>query len=173
MKNFSQKIERKIFKLPEPFVDSSIRSAIARRWGAKIGDGCRINRLTTLFLAENIQVGDDTIINDCLLQAWALIKIGNNVIINDGVILLTGSHNVHSPTFEGKLKPIHIGNYAWIATNAMILGGVTVGEGAVVGAGAVVREDVPPYGIVIGNPSQLVGYRRCKAFTYSPNVKWE
>ncbi|WP_308462078.1 CatB-related O-acetyltransferase [Mesorhizobium sp. INR15] len=55
--------------------------------------------------------------------------------------------------------PIRIGNDVWIGRRAIILSGVTIGDGAVIGAGAVVSKDVPPYAVVVGNPAALVRYR--------------
>jgi acetyltransferase-like isoleucine patch superfamily enzyme len=160
------RLERLLFSLPYFVVNSQIRCQILRRWGAKVGSEVFVSRLAKFYNPANIEIGNDSVIMDCFMQAWATIDIGNHVIINDGVKLLTGSHNLHSPDFEAKLLPIKIEDYAWIATGAMVLGGVTIGKGGVVGAGAVVRENVPPLGIVIGNPSQLIGFRRCSDFNY-------
>lgn len=55
--------------------------------------------------------------------------------------------------------PVRIGSDCWICTEATILGGVTVGDGAIVGAKAVVAKDVPPYSVVVGNPATVVRYR--------------
>lgn len=55
--------------------------------------------------------------------------------------------------------PVHIGSDCWIGTEATILGGVTVGDGAIVGARAVVAKDVPPFSVVVGNPASVVKYR--------------
>ena len=65
-------------------------------------------------------------------------------------------------------KPIVIGDYVWIATNALILPGVTLGRGAVVAAGAVVLKDVPPLGIVAGNPARLLEKSRVETLNYQP-----
>ncbi len=56
-------------------------------------------------------------------------------------------------------KPTKIGNDVWIGNRAIVLQGVTVGDGAVIGAGSVVTKDVPPYAIVAGNPARLIRYR--------------
>ena len=61
------------------------------------------------------------------------------------------------------MKPIVIEDYVWIATGAMILPGVTVGEGAVVAAGSVVTKDVPPWTVVAGNPAREVKKRVLKS----------
>lgn len=55
--------------------------------------------------------------------------------------------------------PIHVGNDVWIGTRAIVLSGVTVGDGAVIGAGAVVTRDVPPYSVVAGSPASVVKSR--------------
>lgn len=67
-------------------------------------------------------------------------------------------------------KSINVGDYAWIATNAIILPGVSIGKGAVVGAGAVVRRDVPEYAIVIGNPASVQIIQRTMDLNYSPVI---
>ncbi len=162
------RLERLFFSLPSPFVKSNIRCKIMRKWGAKVGTEVFISRSAKFFKPSNIEIGDDTFIGEVLLQAWSPISIGNHVILSDEVKLLTGNHNLHSPYFEDKTLSIKIEDYAWIATGAMVLAGVTVGTGGVVGAGAVVRENVPPLGIVIGNPSKLIGFRRCSTFDYHP-----
>ena len=66
------------------------------------------------------------------MQSHDRIQIGNCVVINDGVRIITGSHDIHSPTYEHVFAPIVIEDHAWIATDAMILKGVTLGKGAVV-----------------------------------------
>jgi len=62
-------------------------------------------------------------------------------------------------TFEGYAKRTRIGHDVWVGSRAMILPGVTVGTGAVIGAGAIVVKDVPAYAVVVGNPAQVVKFR--------------
>lgn len=87
------------------------------------------------------------------------ISIGKKCCVGEDVRLLTGSHDVHSPYFDLVTKPIRIMDNVWIATGATILPGVTVGEGGVVAAGAVVTKDVPPWTVVAGNPAKVVKRR--------------
>jgi hypothetical protein len=69
---------------------------------------------------------------------------------------LEGAYEDGLPASKGDVT---IGNDVWIGAHATILSGVTIGDGAVVGAGAVVAKDVPPFGIVVGNPARLLRYR--------------
>lgn len=69
---------------------------------------------------------------------------------------LPGAMDDGHPHTKGETR---IGNDVWIGYRAMILSGVTVGDGAIIGAGAVVTKDVPPYSIVAGNPAKVVKYR--------------
>lgn len=108
----------------------------------------------------------------------AYADIGNFVSIANSVVIGGGRHPMEwvgmSPVFyEGRdsvkakfsqharppAQRVLIGHDVWIGRSAIVLPGVTVGDGAVVGAGAVVTKDVPPYAIVAGNPAQLIRYR--------------
>jgi acetyltransferase-like isoleucine patch superfamily enzyme len=75
------------------------------------------------------------------------------------VKLITGSHEISSGHFDLITRPITVEDNVWIATGAMILPGVTIGEGAVVAAGAVVTKDVEPWTVVGGNPARFIKKR--------------
>lgn len=98
--------------------------------------------------------------------SWAYgldkISIGNNCCIGDDVYLLTGAHDISSVHFGLVTKPITIMDNVWIATGAIVLPGVTIGEGAVVAAGAVVTKDVEPWTVVAGNPAKFIKKRELK-----------
>ena len=104
----------------------------------------------------------------CEIALHDKVTIGRRVVINDGALVLTASHSLRDPAWHHKKAPIVIGDYAEIASNAIVLPGVTIGRGAVVGAGAVVREDVPDYGVVVGNPARLMPNQRTRELNYSP-----
>jgi acetyltransferase-like isoleucine patch superfamily enzyme len=135
--------------------------------------GWSIGRRATILMGQSLQlpgvldgrgsvrIGDGTIINGkCHLQPTGGIEIGEHVSISTGVWLVTGSHDMEHPHFPQRYEPIRIGDRAWIGARAMILQGVTVGEGAVVMAGAVVPRDVPAWAVVGGVPATVKGQRQ-------------
>ncbi len=120
----------------------------------------------------NIQIGDRTFIGSSTLVCAERIVVGNDVLISWGCTLV--DHNSHATSWNtrsndvvnwlnGKKdweyvdrRPVIIQSKAWIGFNVIILKGVTIGEGAIIGAGSVVTKDVSPYTIVAGNPAQFI-----------------
>lgn len=112
-----------------------------------------------------LSVGEHSVINrNCRLDARGGIYIGANVRISPECYLISASHDPHSPSFAGSSKPtaITVHDYVWLGVRALVLPGVTIGRGAVVGAGAVVTRDVPPMAIVAGNPARVIGHRQAE-----------
>jgi len=89
-----------------------------------------------------------------------VVHLGKNAIISQKVYLCTASHNVYDTTFKLITAEINIEENAWIAADAFIGMGVTVGENAVVGARSSVFKDVPANVIVGGNPAKIIKYRQ-------------
>ena len=106
----------------------------------------------TVKYPERINLGHDIIIGPhCVLGAHGTIKLGDHVHLSDGVIIETAGLDFGAPQpFPHVSKPIVIGTGAWLGTKAIVLGGVTIGEGAVIGANSVVSRDVPPFAIYVG-----------------------
>jgi len=104
------------------------------------------------------------------LSAKGGISIGKNVIFGPEVKILSSSHNYEGDQipYESNdrdlLKPVFIKDHVWIGAFALILPGVTVGKGAIVGAGSVVTKDVPAYTIVGGNPAKIIKHRDATRF---------
>ncbi|WP_339305820.1 glycosyltransferase [Paenibacillus sp. FSL L8-0435] len=124
---------------------------------AYIGSG---QTITGYHNGVSLRVGNNTIINrNCYIDGRAGITIGNNVNISFGTTLITLQHDYNSATFACEGKSIIIHDYVWIGANATILPGVTLGEGAVVAAGAVVSRNVDPYTVVGGVPARFITKR--------------
>jgi maltose O-acetyltransferase len=145
-----------------------LRLFLYRKIGMKIGNNCVVRRGVYLGSPNELEMGDGSFIGRASLYCTGGVKIGKNVNISDGAVVITAKHDVNSPAFEALYEPIIIEDWAWIATNAIVLAGVTVGEGAVVAAGAVVTKDVAPYSVVGGNPAKVIGERKKQPFTYIP-----
>jgi acetyltransferase-like isoleucine patch superfamily enzyme len=145
-----------------------LRLYLYRRIGMKVGRNCTIRRGIYLASPNELTVGEGSFLGRASLYCTGGVKIGRNVNISDGVVIITAKHDVNSPEFGARYEPIEIGDWAWLATSAIILAGITVSEGAVVAAGAVVTKDVPPYAIVGGNPAKVIGERKKQPFSYVP-----
>jgi len=104
-----------------------------------------------------IVIGENTRINGATIAASSEVNIGRNCRIAPHCIVMDGDfHDVSDRLKAGRKASINIGDNAWLATRSMVMKGVTIGEGAVVAAGAVVTKDVPPYTMVAGVPAKVV-----------------
>lgn len=138
----------------------SLRIAVLRRWGASIEPGATFYHGFEVRNAKGLKVGTRASIgNDAILDARGGITIGKDVNLSTAVSLWTGQHDWQSPDFAYEKAPITIGDNAWLSTRVIVLPGVTIGEGAVIAAGAVVTKDVEPYTLVGGIPAKVIGTR--------------
>ena len=109
---------------------------------------------------HNFSMGSNSVINErCRLDNRGGIVIGSNVSISADVIILTADHDVRDPRFTSHHKAVNIGDHVFIGTRAIVLPGVTIGEGAVVAAASTVTRDIAPYTIVAGNPARQIADR--------------
>lgn len=116
---------------------------------------------------RRVSIGNGTVVNQkCLIYTSGGLVIGNNVSISAEVALITGTHDINDPNFPSDYRPIVIDDYAWIGTRAMVLQGVTIGQGAVVMAGAVVTKDVEPFAVVGGVPAKQITERTLRNPSY-------
>jgi acetyltransferase-like isoleucine patch superfamily enzyme len=136
--------------------------------GANIAETAEIGIVNINGRKDNLSIGDFSTLGRIEIALHDKVTIGKYVCMNDGVIILSASHDVSDTLWSHKKAPITIGDFAWIATNAIILPGVTIGKGAVVGAGAVVSKNVNDYAIVIGNPAKEITKKRIETLNYNP-----
>lgn len=127
----------------------------ARRLNCTVGFGT--------YCGYNVVVGDDrtTIGKFCSIAANVIIGAGEHPLnylstspffYNEDLGFAKGAREIY-------LSPVHVGNDVWICDNVFIKGGVTIGDGAVLAAGAVVTKDVPPYAVVAGVLAKVLKYR--------------
>jgi putative colanic acid biosynthesis acetyltransferase WcaF len=108
----------------------------------------------------NFEIGDWSSIGEYVyIYNLGKITIGNNTTISHRSHLCAGTHDYTRSTLPLIKPPISIGNNSWICTDTFIGPGVTICEGAVVGARAVVTKDVPSWTVVVGNPAKPVKKR--------------
>jgi putative colanic acid biosynthesis acetyltransferase WcaF len=115
---------------------------------------------TELHTPRRITLGRGTTIGrNVLLDGRGGITFGRNVNVSSFSLFVTGTHDLADRAFGDAYAPIVVEDRAWVATRATVLGGVTIGEGAVVAAGAVVVRDVPPHTVVGGVPARPIAER--------------
>ncbi|WP_417277648.1 sugar O-acetyltransferase [Celeribacter sp.] len=118
----------------------------------------RIEGQFHLLYGENLFLGDGTFLNvGCVVLDSARVEIGENTMIGPRTQIYCADHH-RDPVLRGQLieraLPVTIGKDVWIGGAAIILPGVTIGDGAIVGAGSVVTKDVAPGARVVGNPAR-------------------
>lgn len=125
----------------------------------KIGKGVAIH-MGCFVTGRLLSIGDHSVINrNCYLDGRAGMRIGSNVSISPECYLISLTHDPRDPDFAARPGPVVVGDYAWLGARAMVMPGVTLGEGAVVGAGSVVTKSCEPYAILAGSPARKLGER--------------
>lgn len=135
-----------------------LRELMGRLTGKKVDDTFRLFPPFYTDFGKNITIGKDVFINSgCHFQDQGGITIGDGSLIGHNVVLATINHDLNPENGrKNHYAPIYIGAHVWIGSNATILPGVSVGDWAVVGAGAVVTKDVPPFTVVGGVPARIL-----------------
>lgn len=126
---------------------------------ASAGSNIRLRMPLTIYYPELLSIGSDVDIGEyTLIRAKGNVNIGSRVLVASHAMINSSTHPNSLPRFGVTLEsPIVIGDDVWIGAGAAILPGVSVGQGSIVGAGAVVTNDVEPYTIVAGVPARPIG----------------
>ena len=135
-----------------------IREIMGRLIGKKVDASFRMFPPFYTDFGKNITIGKDVFINSgCHFQDQGGIQIGDGALIGHNVVLATINHDLNpEENRKNHYAPITIGAHVWIGSNVTILPGVTLGDWAVVAAGAVVTQDVPPRTVVGGVPAKVL-----------------
>ena len=142
-----------IYHTPE-----ELREIMSRLIGKKVDDSFRMFPPFYTDFGKNITIGKDVFINSgCHFQDQGGIEIGDGALIGHNVVLATINHDLNpKENRKNHYAAIKIGAHVWIGSNATILPGVTIGDYAVVAAGAVVTQDVPAMTVVGGVPARVL-----------------
>lgn len=140
-------------------------------------DSCYIHP-TAIISGDNFQLGTNCWIGGLsnISAGKAGITLGNNVVLSSYIILMTDAHDYKGSNalpFDQHVisSPILIEDNVWIGISSIILPGVKIGEGAIIGAGAVISKSIPKCAIVAGNPAKIVGYRDENKYNQLKNEK--
>ena len=139
------------------------RVLLLRMFGAKIGKHCKIRSSVKVWAPWNIVLGDYVALGPGVeLYSVDKIVIGTKVAISQKTYICTASHDITQKGNPLITAPIYIHNFAWVAADAFVGMGISIGEGAVVGARAAVFKDVEPWTVVGGNPAKFIKKRVLK-----------
>ncbi len=138
-----------------PFVRKIIKKPLKNSYSL----GPSVN-ISSGFKSESIflQVGKNTDLSNLYIHGSGEVKIGDFCSISSQCQIITGSHDF-TDFNKAIVKSVIVEDYVWISTGAKVLDGVRIGRGAIVGAFSLVKSNVPPYAIVMGNPCKVVGFR--------------
>ncbi|MGU7852510.1 DapH/DapD/GlmU-related protein [Burkholderia orbicola] len=138
---------------------ADVRALFGKLIGSQVDDGFMLIPPFHATGGAGMKLGRNVFVNqNCTFYDLGGLEIGDDVMIGPNVSLITSGHPVEpSRRRDGVIaKPIVIERNVWIGAGATIIGGVTIGENAVVAAAAVVTRDVPPNTLVGGNPAKII-----------------
>lgn len=133
---------------------------LLRLFGAKVDNTAVVYSSAKVYYPANLVMGKNACLADrvnCYNVAPVVLK--DNVTVSQGAFLCTASHDITDPLNHLVTAPIKIEDCAWVAADAFVGMGVTIGQGAVVGARAAVFKDVEPWTVVGGNPAKFIKKR--------------
>lgn len=136
------------------------RSFLLRCFGAKTGRSVHVYPGAKIWAPWNLEIDDEAAVaNGAILYTQGKITIGKRAVISQGAHLCAGTHDYNLPDFPLYTRPIVIGDHAWVAAEAFIHPGVTVGEGCVIGARSVVTKSMPEWMVCAGHPCKPLKMR--------------
>lgn len=139
------------------------RRLVLRLFGARIGRNARVHASVAVWYPPNLVLGENVLIGPrTRLYNQGAIAIGARTVVSQGAHLCASTHDIADPDFQLILRPITVGAGCWIAAEAFVGPGVSVGDGAVVAARAALFADAAPMGVYRGNPAVLVKERRLR-----------
>lgn len=163
-----QKIKRLLFRVVWAIFARPFPQATMRRWnifllnlfGAQVAKTAVVYSSTNVFMPENLVIDDGACLaGHTIVENAAIVHLKECSIVSQYSYLCTASHDIRNDDFPQFSKPICIGEKAWVTANCFIGPGVTIGDGAVVGASSAVFKDVESNTVVGGNPAKFIKNR--------------
>lgn len=159
-----------LYKVTAQWLPISQRSSLAKKMRGFFGKrivtqfGTNVNIERNAVFSSELEIGNNSGIGiDC--EVYGPVTIGNNVMMGPEVVIYTSGHKhdrIDIPMMEqgsSETQPVIIGNDVWIGRRAIIMPGVTIGDGVIVGAGAVVTKNIEPYMVAVGVPAKAIKSR--------------
>ena len=144
---------------PRPFF--AWRRFLLRLFGAEVGANAHVYPSARVYLPWMLTLGEEASIGEwALIYNLGRVVIGDQATISHRAHLCAGTHDYQSPALPLLRESIVIGPRVWVCADAFVGPGVAVGEGSIVGAGAVLTKDADPWSVLIGNPAKLLKKRR-------------
>jgi maltose O-acetyltransferase len=145
-------------------IGARLNRFLVKRIFRKCGRNVNIRPRVYFGSGRNLSMGDDSMLGqNSIIGSTAAVVIGNDVMMGPGVLIYTSNHGMEPgiPMRRQPLQcaPVCVGNDVWIGARCIILPGITIGDGAVLAAGAVVTTDVPANAVVGGVPAKVLKYR--------------
>jgi putative colanic acid biosynthesis acetyltransferase WcaF len=136
------------------------RRWLLRLFGAKVGQNVLVRASAKVTYPWKVSIGDFSWIgDDVVLYSLGEIEIGNHAVVSQRSYLCAASHDYVQADFPIYGNKVCIGSQAWLATDVFVAPGVTIGEGAVVGARSSVFHDLPPMMVCVGSPARPIKRR--------------
>lgn len=136
---------------------SSIKIALLRMFGARVGKGVVIKQGVRIKYPWLLEIGDHVWIGECCwFENHGKVRIGSNVCISQGAMLLGGNHDYKKTTFDLMVGDIILEDGVWIGARSMVCPGVTCGSHSVLSVESVASTSLEPYSIYRGNPAEKI-----------------
>jgi putative colanic acid biosynthesis acetyltransferase WcaF len=137
------------------------RRFLLRLFGARVGPGAKVYGSVRIWLPRHLELGEGALVGPgAELYNQGRIAIGPHCVISQRAFLCASTHSTSDPAFALEARPIALGRGCWVAAEAFVGPGVTMGDGAVLAARGALFEDAEAMGIYRGNPAVLLGQRR-------------
>jgi len=136
------------------------RRFLAKLFGAKIGKNVLLRPSVKMTYPWKVSIGDNSWIgDDVVLYSLGEIEIGSNTVVSQKGYICTGSHDYDKADFPIYAKKITIGSQCWLATDVSVAPGISIGDGAVVGARSSVIDNLDAFSVYVGSPAKFLKKR--------------